>query len=127
MIIINVYGQQEGPSSKDNILKMWDDIMKEVVKIEAKGEHLIILGDLNCHVGDIIEGNDTDISVGDILIRNLLLTEHYILANSTDKAEGGPHTRFDPSDPQCLSKKSCLDLYLFISAMMVKLQNAYNK
>ena len=116
--IINVYGQQEGTSSKDDILKRWDNIMKEVVKIEATGEHLIILGDLNCHVGDIIEGNDTDISVGGDLIRNLLSTEHYILVNSTDKTEGGPHTRFDPSDPQCLSKKSCLDLAIISSEVM---------
>ena len=103
--IINIYGQQEGTSSKEDILSRWGNIMKEVIKIEAKGELAIILGDLNSHVGDIIEGNDSVISVGGQLIRNLLLTENYVLVNGTDKTEGGPFTRFDPSDPQCSSKK----------------------
>ena len=30
--------------------------------------------------------------------------------NNTDKAEGGPFTRFDPEFPNDPSKKSCLDL-----------------
>ena len=55
--MMNIYGQQEGTSSKDDIRRRWDNIMREIIKIEAKGEHLIILGDLNCHVGDLIEGN----------------------------------------------------------------------
>ena len=40
------------------------------------------------------------------------------MVNSTDKTEGGPFTRFDPSDPQCTSKKSCLDLAIISRELM---------
>ena len=116
--IVNVYGQQEGTSSKDDILSRWENIMKELIKIEAKEEYAIILGDINSHVGDIIEGNDNEISIGEHLIRNLLLSEKYTLVNSTEKSKGGPFTRFDPSDPNCLSKKSCLDLVILSTELL---------
>ena len=69
-------------------------------------------------MGDIIEGNDNEISIGGHLIRNLLLSEKYTLVNSTEKSKGGPFTRFDPSDPNCLSKKSCLDLVILSTELL---------
>ena len=70
--ILNIYGQQEGTSNKDDIYRRWESIMTEVTRIEAKGEWLIMLGDFNSHVGDIIDGNHTVVSTGGQLILNFL-------------------------------------------------------
>ena len=44
----------------------------ELAKIEARGEFAIIIGDLNKHVGDLIEGNEDDkVSFGGQFVRDL--------------------------------------------------------
>ena len=115
--VFNIYGEQEGRTDKDNIQNRWNRIMSEVVKIEAKNELLVLCGDLNKHVGDVVEGNHSKVTFGGQLIRDLLSTEKYILvnSNSTNKVEGGPFTRY----PNCSAKKSCLDLFI-ISRELIK-------
>ena len=59
------------------------------------------------------------VTFGGQLVKDLLETEKYVLVNSTDKVEGGPFTRYDPSDPKCVDKMSCLELVI-ISVDMLK-------
>ena len=117
--VFNIYGEQEGRTDKDDIQNCSNRIMSEVVKKEAKNELLVLCGDLNKYVGDVVEGNHSRVTFGGQLIRDLLSTEKYILVNSTNKVEGGPFTRYDPSDPNCSAKKSCLDLFI-ISRELIK-------
>ena len=44
------------------------------------------------------------------MVRDFISTDKYILVNGTNKVVNGPFTRYDPSDPKCKNKKSCLDL-----------------
>ena len=56
--------------------------MKEVNTIESKGELVILIGDLNKHVGDIIPGNEADkASHGGHLVRDLIKSGHCDLVN----------------------------------------------
>ena len=80
-----------------------------MAKIELKGESVILLGDLNKHVGDIIKGNIDKISFGGTLIRELLDTGKYLLVNASSKVVGGPFTQFDPANSDRIL---CLDLVL---------------
>ena len=77
--IVNVYGEVESRSTKNEIKERWDRILSELAKIELKGEHVVLQGDLNKHVGDIVKGNKENI--GGTLIRELLDTEKYLLVN----------------------------------------------
>ena len=71
----------------------------------------MILGDLNRHMGDMIEGNDNDkISFGGQMIRDFTESDKYILVNATKKVIGGPFTRYEPSDPENDAKKSVFSL-----------------
>ena len=95
-------------------------MLKEIVKIELKGEHLCIIGDFNRHIGDAVGGNHkSTISTGGKLIRELLDTRRYILVNATEKVEGGPYTRYDPACPDDDLKKSVLDLCI-VSADLLR-------
>ena len=48
--IINIYGDTESRTAVETIDRKWDEIMKEVCKIEMRDESVMIIGDLNKHV-----------------------------------------------------------------------------
>ena len=81
--------------------------MSQVKKIEALGESLILIGDLNAHVGDLVPNNKEKVSHGGQLLRDFVQNSDYVLVNSTEKTVSGPFTRVDPADP---NKLSALDL-----------------
>ena len=122
--VINFYGAVESRAKKEDINSRWHSIQQQIAKIEANGELLVLIGDFNAHVGELVPGNHSFKSVGgELLCEFLANNNNYILVNSTSKAKGGPFTRIDPSDPQ---KKSTLDLCIvsielfpFITSMVI--------
>ena len=109
--VVNMYVDQECRASKDAIVKKWEKVLNEITKIEAKAERIVIIGDLNRHIGDIVKGNENDkVSFGGLLVRELLETGNYVLVNASNKVKGGPFTRYDPAYPGRDDKKSVLDL-----------------
>ena len=109
--VINIYGSQEGRVAREKIEESWGNVLKEVGKIESKGELVVIIGDLNRHLGDIIEGNEKDkLSYGGSMIKDFIETGKYVLVNASKKVIGGPFTRYEPSDPENDDKKSVLSL-----------------
>ena len=109
--IIVIYGEQESRSNKEDIEEKWEELMGEVKKIEDRGEACLLLGDYNKAVGDIIPGNNAKVSHGGSLVRQFLESQ-YVLVDSTTKTINGPFTRYDPSAPQDVEKKSTLDLVI---------------
>ena len=96
--IINLYGSQECRVSKERISIHWEEICSEVTRIEAKGEYLLMIGDINRLVGDAVDGNDPKISFGGNLIRDFIADRRYILVNNCEFVTGGPWTRIDRKD-----------------------------
>ena len=106
--VINVCGEIECRSSKNEVEERWERILEKIAKIESLNENLIFLGDMNKHVGNGIygvKGNNEKVSFGGKLVHRLLSSGKYILVNNTSKCEGGPFTRVVPSNP---NSKSCL-------------------
>ena len=113
--IINVYGAQETRQSLDEIHADWESIMEEVVKIETKEEFLVLLGDLNLHIGkSLVPENHPKTSVGGKLLIDFLENNEYVLLNSQQATVGSPFTRYDKTDPHNSDKKSLLD-YVIVS------------
>ena len=110
--VITLYGEQESRSKIDKINKNWNAIMNEVVKIEERNEEVVMCGDYNKLVGQIIPGNKPKVSHGGHLVREFLSSGKYVLLNSTDKVTNGPFTRYDPSAPNSNEKKSALDFFI---------------
>ena len=115
--IITLYGQQESQSNTDDIERRWNELMEEVSKIEERSEQLVIAGDFNAHLGDIVVNNHEKISYGGQLVRDFVLAGNYVLVNQSEKTEGGPFTRYDPSDPKADEKKSLLDLVIISKSL----------
>ena len=98
--LINVYGEQESRVSATDVQDRWGRILEDIHRIERRNEDIILLGDLNKHVGcdDLgVRDNHAKISFGGNLLHALLDTGDYVCLNNSDKREGGPFTRFEPS------------------------------
>ena len=117
--IINIYGEVESRTKKNEVEDRWFRIVSKLKKIELQGEYAIIIGDLNKHVGNLIKDNNDKVSFGGKLIKEFLSTKKYVLLNSTSKMKGGPFTRYDPAAPNDDASKSCLDL-IMISKELLK-------
>ena len=103
--VITRHGQFQTPI---NIMNIYGETESRSTKLEMKCE-IVVIGDLNKQVGDIIKGNTIKESFGGKLIKDLIDTKKYILVNATSKVVGGPFTRFDPANPD---RKSCIDLVM---------------
>ena len=110
--VVNWYGSQESRQSVEEIQEHWDEIMKEIISVEAKGEDLILLSDANRHLGCYVKGNHAKTSFGGKLILDLLKSNKYVLVNATDLAINGPFTHYNTTDPNNASKKSLLDIVI---------------
>ena len=92
--------------------------MKNIKDIEARKEAVIIIGDMNRHVGSGEHGvkdNKNHISYGGQLIRNMIKDRQYILVNNLDIVKVGPWTWQDRKDSR---RKSCLDLVIVSMSLL---------
>ena len=116
--VISLYGEQESRCSTQEIEERWARIVAEIGKIESRNEYVVLLGDLNKHVGsdeEGIKGNIDKISFGGELLRKFLSQSNYIMLNKLPLTKGGPFTRVDPSNP---TKRSCLDYAIVSTALL---------
>ena len=116
--VINVYSEQECRTPFNIVNDHWNALMEEIIKIEAKNELVIMVGDFNKHIGNVVKDNHDKVTAGGKLVREFLLNEKYVLLNSCDMVENGPFTRIDPSDPNNNERKSCLDLVIMSKYLM---------
>ena len=112
--VVNNYGEIEGRNSKQ-VVARWARLKKEMDTITGRGEHCLLVGDLNKHVGNDdlgVQGNHDYISPGGRLMRDMVQSGDWFLVNNmSEVTNGGPFTRVDPAS----GKLSCLD-YVMASA-----------
>ena len=92
--IINVYEAQESRQSAEEIINDWETILEEIVKIEARDEAIVNLGDLNRHLSNlVIKDNHAKSSLAGRLLMEFVTKGDYSLVNAMDCVVGGPFTR----------------------------------
>ena len=110
--VLNCYGEQEARSGKEEVLARWGRLLKELGAITARGDHCLLLGDMNKLVGRGplgVPGNHPEVSQGGKLVRDLVQSGDWVLLNAIEgMVEGGPFTQADPAT----GRESCLDLWL---------------
>ena len=92
------------------------------MKIEAKNEETLLIGDLNRHIGRAVRDNHEKTSVAGKLLIDWIGSSNYVIVNSLDCEKGGPFTHYSPSEPQNNEKKSLLD-YVIVSPGLVQYIN----
>ena len=109
--IVHIYGRIEDKIGPKKVLEGWENIQQELLKIEARQEAVLMVGDMNKAVGSDehgVRGNKSEISLGGSLIRNLVSSGKFHLLNNMNITTGGPWTRIYPAG----GSPSCLDLAL---------------
>ena len=106
--IVNIYGQQECRTAKEQIFKSWARLGKDLDEIDMRGEAVLIIGDMNRAVGSDefgVTGNHARVSYGGGLIRDTVKDRNYAILNNL--ISGDPWTWVQRGKS---SIKSCLDL-----------------
>ena len=116
--IINIYGEQECRTTKNQIEEKWNEVLETLATIKNRDEMALVIGDLNKLVGNAIPENHEKVSSGGELVRELISSDDYVLGNTSDKVVNGPFTRYEPNDVDNMSKRSCLDLVIASSNLM---------
>ena len=83
-----VYMPQESRTSLDQLKEVYWEIEKEIAKAQQNGESLILMGDMNCKVGDAIEGNNNEVTKGGRLLIKLMKKYKLKLMNAEEWCEG---------------------------------------
>ena len=102
-----VYAPQESRTSKQDLAKMYENIKTQIKIAEENKQYLMIIGDFNAKVGNLIEGNNEEISTAGKLLKEMLLQTNYMIVNASNKTTG-KWTRTEGT------KKSILD-YMIIN------------
>ena len=129
LTLVNCYGEQEGScvgrSNKEEVVARWGRLLKVLESARLRGDHCLLIGDLNKHIGNDhlgVKGNNCEISAGGRLVRDLLEGGQWRLVNAMEEVvEGGPFTRRDPAT----GKESLLDLWICTAGLAPHFKELY--
>ena len=96
---------QETVTKLDVIKQIYKKIEEEVGKALENKEKVIIMGDLNCKVGELINGNTKEVSKGGRVLMNMTKKMGLIVVNGKECCKG-TWTRM------VNGKKSVLDYFI---------------
>ena len=83
-----VYMPQESRTTLSQLKEVYQEIEKEIAEAQQRGESLILLGDLNCKVGDVIKGNVNEVTKGGRLLIKMMKKFKLKLVNADCCCEG---------------------------------------
>ena len=83
-----VYAPQESRTRKEKLKIMYEGIQEQILKAEERKQRLMIVGDLNCKIGDVINGNRTDITKGGRLLLKLIEKNNLSILNASELCTG---------------------------------------
>ena len=83
-----IYMPQECVTTVPQIKAIYKKIEEEVQKAKSNKEKVIIMGDMNCKVGDVIKNNTSIISKGGKVLLNMCKKMGLVLVNAEECCEG---------------------------------------
>ena len=85
IIIGLVYKPQENKTTKDELEEVYGRIESEIKNARKMEQHIIVMGDMNCKIGDLIDGNKEEISKGGKIMITIIKENNMIILNSLEK------------------------------------------
>ena len=83
-----VYAPQESRTSKERLKQMYEKVGEQVLKAKEKQQSTVILGDLNCKIGDVIKGNRPEVTKGGKLLLKFVKNNDLLILNQSEKCRG---------------------------------------
>ena len=88
MVIGVIYMPQESRTKINELKEIYEAIEERVADTRSKGESILILGDLNCKVGKVIEGNTQEVTSGGKMLLKLMNKYKMKFVNADRSCEG---------------------------------------
>ena len=95
LIVGVVYGNQENTTPDDTIRENLAELFAAINEYKTQGCKILIGGDFNVHVGEVIERNEPKVSKGGKILTELMNDFDLDFANKLEKGQN--HTHFDVS------------------------------
>ena len=83
-----VHNPQENKTTKDELEEVYWRIESEIKNGRKMEQHIIVMGDMNCKIGDLIDGNKEEISKGVKIMIKMIKENNMIILNSQEKCQG---------------------------------------
>ena len=83
-----IYMPQESTTSKGELQDIYNKIASEIETSLTAGEKMLLVGDFNCKVGNIVPCNNVIVSKGEKMLTKMMTKYNLNLANATDKCIG---------------------------------------
>ena len=83
-----IYMPQESRTRVNKLKEIYETIEAEVADAQQKGESVLIMGDLNCKVGEAIEGNSGEVSKGGKLLLKMMKRFKLKMVNAEECCQG---------------------------------------
>ena len=84
-----VYNPQENKTTKDELEEVYGRIESEIKNARKMKQHIIVMGDMNCKIGDLIDGNKEEISKGGKIMIKMIKENNMIILVWKNVEENG--------------------------------------
>ena len=83
-----IYAPQESRTTKEEYQIMYENISKQITIAKEKEQKLLLMGDFNCKVGEIIVGNGKEITKSAKNFLKMIKSNKLTLLNAAEKCSG---------------------------------------
>ena len=68
--------------------KVYDDMDQQIQCAKAKHQHILLIEDMNCRVGDAARGNKPEVTVGGKMLKKMVKNNNLIIVNNVEEYQG---------------------------------------
>ena len=86
--ILVVYMPQESRTTVQELADCYRKMENEIEKANQEEQHIIIVGDLNCRIGNKVNGNDNAMTKGERMPMELVIEHNLHLMNAGENVMG---------------------------------------
>eukprot|EP00794_Sanderia_malayensis_P001695 gene1695-1886_t len=83
-----IYGPQESRTTTKEIETMYKRIEKQIIEAQSRNQRIIIVGDFNSKIGEIIKNNKKEVTKGGKKLIELIHRYNLTIVNSNKKTKG---------------------------------------
>ena len=83
-----IYAPQESRTGKEVFEDMYKHIKEHVQEAKKRDEKVLITGDLNCKIGNVIKGNKEEVTKSGKIFKDMIKNQELTILNSSKKCVG---------------------------------------
>ena len=83
-----IYAPQESRTSKEKYKAMYQNIEEQILMAKQKNQKLLLMGDFNCKIGNVIKGNTKEVSLSGKMFNKMIEKNKLMVLNGWESCNG---------------------------------------